>query len=77
MKNTRIDIPAFPSSDTDTDVGMSLRDYFASQALVCFSSRKILLAIRSEAAANGIEVPDAIACAVYELADAMLRERKR
>jgi len=66
--------PAFPGADPANAVvggriayaaGMSLRDYFAAQAMGAFLSDKMTQAI-----------PDArIAAAAYLIADAMLRAR--
>jgi len=56
--------PAFPIGDTDLQ-GMSLRDYFAGQAL-----NGLLLSPR-------ITAPPATAKLAYEYADAMLAERDK
>lgn len=60
--------PAFPFSYGDDDYagrGMSLRDYFAGQALVGVM-----------ASANGAIPAEQFAAAAYQVADAMLAARK-
>ena len=63
--------PAFPRSGTDINVqsypGMTLRDWFASQAIAGLT-------------ANGsidIVMPDELASDAYFMADAMLKERDK
>ena len=56
--------------------GMSLRDYFAAQALAVFNHVS-LKAIHDEARAQNTEPPVLIAGAAYGLADAMLKERDK
>ncbi len=63
--------PAFPMQPVTAsgkpcspESGMTLRDYFAGQALVGFLSNAQFY------------VPDAIGCRAYEAADAMLAERE-
>lgn len=64
---------AFPSDMSD---GMTLRDYFAGQALASMDAgtKKIMHASAVEA---GEDMTASIATACYELADAMLAERER
>ena len=68
--------PAFPvpgNSLTDTTSGMSLRDYFAAQALIALSAD---LGSVSRAAREIRAKPStALAQASYEIADAMLKAR--
>ena len=73
----------FPESKTregktirsrDECPGMSLRDYFAGQALAVFDHVS-LKAIHNEARAQNTEPPVLIAIAAYGLADAMLKAR--
>jgi hypothetical protein len=59
--------PAFPAKTSDVNFkGMSLRDWFAGQALVGFLSTE----------ANEATEPESIAKWAYENADAMLAARK-
>jgi hypothetical protein len=48
-----------------TDTGMTLRDYFAGQALVGYCSQESMGSFKG------------VASAVYEIADAMLAEREK
>jgi hypothetical protein len=59
---------AFPGTDSigQTSIGMSLRDYFAGQCIVGMACRVGNEAWRSELSRRA-----------YELADAMLAERKK
>lgn len=57
--------------------GMSLRDYFAGQAMAMFSSPDVLQAVRDDATERGLEPHENIARAAYEMADAMLAERSK
>lgn len=67
--------PAFPAPDLgemefaqrSVYPGMSLRDYFAGQAMGCFFARN-----RQR---EPITSPDQVAAGAYELADAMLKAR--
>lgn len=62
-------IKAFPGQDDDRwYLGMTLRDYFAAQALSCFV--EALKFPTDEEAAN-------VAAACFAYADAMLAERER
>jgi hypothetical protein len=61
---------AFPGPMT-MSTGMSLRDYFAGQALVGFAAA--LMATRTPPAPGGA---DTLAAAAYDAADAMLRARR-
>ena len=58
--------PAFPFTDDDNYCrqGMSLRDYFAAKAMQGLM-----------ADSNVCGTPDEIACAAYEIADAMIKAR--
>lgn len=58
--------------------GMSLRDYFAAQALAGIMSNAIGLGtLAKEAREDNVSYADAIANSVYELADAMIAERAK
>ena len=58
--------PAFPNSGTHHETGMTLRDYFAGQALIALPHM----------GASGLD-DDGIAKQAYALADALLIERER
>ena len=67
--------PAFPlgSGDIRDPMGMTLRDYFAGQALIFMSRMDFSLF-----ADDGATINTKIAASnAYELADAMLAERER
>lgn len=66
--------PAFPSQN---ELGMSLRDWFAGQALVTLSDLSLLKVLSDQAKEHGKEAPEVLAKYVYELADAMLAEREK
>jgi len=80
-----VDEPAFPrtgywtengphEADADSQVGMTLRDYFAAKALVGFTAnRETYLAIVHDG--RGMHPDDAVARSCYSLADAMLKAR--
>ena len=57
--------------------GISLRDYFAAQALVLMSSVESRTAIAKAALARGRTDADITAEAAYDLADALLKEREK
>ena len=70
--------PAFPneySSSVDENKGMSLRDYFAAQAMGT-AFNKALHNWREEGESNLVIDCDHIAEASYWMADAMLKARK-
>lgn len=80
--------PAFPvksrmvPSDAGPNVwkamecdGMSLRDWFAGQALVCMSSSEVLVGFNETHTRETVAA--AIARSAYELADAMLAARDK
>ena len=71
MTNKPENPPAFPRDDTTWGMygerGMTLRDYFAGQALAGLSS----------VTSNRAIAPDAIARIAYADADAMLKERSK
>lgn len=78
--------PAFPLEQGTQDhyqrePGMSLRDYFAGQAIVGFMANPDLLASVSgemlKAGLETTEMPRVIAEQVYQLADAMLKAREQ
>lgn len=70
--------PAFPSSIGN---GMSLRDYFAAQAMAALASQLLdkafVNALVSLSAETNSTHEEAIAHMSYELADAMLAERSK
>lgn len=68
--------PAFPAA-TDNRSGMSLRDWFAGQALAGLAAVFADYDYVKTAAENGMTVPEFTAKRVYEYADAMLAERER
>lgn len=70
--------PAFPlpGDYTADGRGMSLRDYFAAQALTCMADAEALVAIRAEAAAKRCDPSEMVAAFVYDIADAMLKARE-
>jgi hypothetical protein len=53
--------------------GMSMRDYFAAQALPMLGG--MLTALRKLGKKRGLTLPDAVAQAAYNYADAMLKAR--
>lgn len=71
--------PAFPHHFTRDSVGdctgMSLRDYFAGQALAGLAANQQWL--ENIAQANGGDARSAISVAAYEVADAMLEARSK
>ena len=71
--------PAFPSG-TATDIwdqGMTLRDYFAGQALAGITScHETVLRHHSIAKANGDALEKVCAWSAYRFADEMLRARE-
>ena len=82
--------PAFPQAVSVADSGekvcsgdfvggegMKLRDYFAAHAIASFSSAEAWAALKDDAVARGMEIPEVLARAVYEIADALLVERTK
>lgn len=69
-KTQDVDLPAFPQPDMSGPgaCGMTLRDYFAAQALA---------AIKVEPQQNDIRAAHEYAKAAYLIADAMLAERAK
>lgn len=57
---------------TNIQGGLTMRDYFAAQALAGFCAHLAL-----DAADGPIWNPEGVAIRVYELADAMLQERTK
>lgn len=77
MDQTNNGGPAFPNVPTEVsdqctswDMGMSLRDYFAGQALAGIMANAKLVAVLAESK------QDPASCA-YEMADYMLAERQK
>jgi hypothetical protein len=75
--------PAFPFTIPDTGhgsiiaKGMTLRDWFAGQALVSLlSNRESQMALYADASIEGKDTTTYVAEAVFEMADAMLAARK-
>lgn len=70
---------AFPHGNpTDGgDIGMTLRDYFAGQALAGSMGSRDARSWEAAAKKLGIEPDAALARGMYLIADAMLAERKR
>lgn len=69
MSNKNTGGPAFPVQDAysmSTEQGMTLRDYFAAQAM---------MAIIAHPDSDGYKPPSAFAKTAYVMADAMLKER--
>lgn len=76
--------PAFPTAEfydekhVGTIFGMSLRDYFAGQALVaCMSSPRWVEGLDISAAKSGSKFGEALAAMAFQYADAMLAERAK
>ncbi len=69
--------PAFPSTDANgfTGVGISVRDYFAAQALsgLCSLGKNL----EDESAPDDWTQSDVVASTAYHIADAMLKARSR
>jgi hypothetical protein len=76
MSNTNTGGPAFPhtdSMDTATRPGMTLRDYFAAQALTGAQIWDAVLNGKNSPFAGGV---DKLAEVAYAVADAMLKARE-
>lgn len=73
--------PAFPHDDRAVyteRTGMTLRDYFAAQAMNgLIGSAESVAAIRKAAHNNGADIETVIATTSYIVADAMLRARQQ
>lgn len=65
---------AFPSGELFGGSGMSLRDWFAGQALIGLV--KYYMAIDESDGEYETDFPTDFAAAAYEIADAMLKRRK-
>lgn len=57
--------------------GMSLRDWFAGQALPALLARASVAAVKESTDATGEDIEAFFAGAAYDLADAMLTERAK
>lgn len=73
--------PAFPVIASNglghvTD-GMSLRDWFAGQALATLAGPDMFTAFKKLTDSTGNQVKNLLAQAAYEIADAMLKEREK
>ena len=73
MKKPNDGGPAFPLNNNERH-GMSLRDYFAAQALVGVIAARTTLSVEN---INDDINQESIAEECYEIADAMLVERER
>ena len=75
MKNP----PAFPiQTSLTTEFGMSLRDYFASNALSGYmSDENFMLSVADQTKGDRNHFSRTLALAAYTLADAMLAEREK
>lgn len=71
--------PAYPVAFTTTPLqGMSLRDYFAAQAIQGMLANDEVLVRFIRASAENMIDPDVMAAtAAYGIADAMLKERDK
>lgn len=76
--------PAFPETNYFDEKpigsygGMSLRDYFAGQALALTQSRENVMAIAAAGDREGVNDPTiALAAVCYRIADNMLAERRK
>jgi hypothetical protein len=73
--------PAFPRTgyypETDPEYGMSLRDYFAGQALVALSGITLPEEMRKKLDASPGGAPRAVAKTCYQIADEMLAARSK
>ena len=66
---------AFPCQHRD---GMTLRDYFAAQALVGIAgSRETMARLLEQGAEVGVSAATGAAILAYQFADALLRERDK
>ena len=70
--------PVYPTY-VDQCEGMSLRDYFAGQALegilAMASSESIMVEMSNRATRGNIKVSEVVAVKAYNFADAMIKER--
>ena len=65
-------------SKTNVNVDISLRDYFAGQALVCIMNSKFhMVAIATHVEKINLDFNKAVAVTVYALADAMIARREK
>jgi hypothetical protein len=67
------DIQAFPVPDSDFELGMTLRDYFAAKAMTTMFYPAIMESIRTD---KDLDC-DQVAAFAYTMADAMLKERNK
>lgn len=70
--------PAFPAQHfdlTESEHGLSMRDYFAAKAMQGLMASDLVPAITKDAAEHGFQRLDGIASFAYSLADAMLKAR--
>lgn len=70
--------PSEGSSFVYADGGMTLRDWFAGQALsgICSDERN-MSAMTRVAEAEGLDLTQYVSSSAYEMADAMLAERSK
>lgn len=81
------DIPAFPcirqnTTGTFYPEGMTLRDYFAGQALIgllaSYSTKERISSVVDNAKKNGyLDIANYTSSSCYQIADAMLAERSK
>jgi hypothetical protein len=78
--------PAFPFENSEGHRGMTLRDYFAGQALQIYPDIEVQANIKQAAEELGIgekdysyvrDYPKLVAKRCYQMADAMLAEREK
>ena len=62
--------PVFPSEIGTISKGITLRDYFAGQAI------SQIIAVCANDTTHGMTEADYFACRAYEIADAMLKARE-
>ncbi len=69
---------AFPrtgSNSNCSDKGMTLRDYFAAQAIASLNCDNVKGCLKELGCYNDIEIQEGIAEACYSFADAMIKQK--
>jgi len=69
--------PSYLGNRENWDLGMTLRDYFAAQALSAIISGPAFPTIHGLAEEAGVDSGEYVADAAYEYADAMLKARAK
>jgi hypothetical protein len=70
--------PAFPRGGIGYNEGMTLRDYFAGQALAGIVADNATIKLVAQTAYDeGLKVVEVVSMSCYEYADAMLKERDK